>query len=149
MRIEASADNVAAAKPAGAYRPPGARGTLASDAYKRDENGYSSPSASGTSTPTPGFRGGKPAGRYIPGQPPGAAPPAQAEKGDKKKKVRSKRPMKEGGVGEDGGEVVGLEKEVEELQVGEDKGSVDEAVQKKIRGLNKKVSRFIKKGGGK
>ncbi|ORY22695.1 eukaryotic translation initiation factor eIF2A-domain-containing protein [Naematelia encephala] len=121
----------AEAKPAGAYRPPGARGTVASDAYRVDE----STSNSGTSTPTPMFKGGKPSSRYIPGAPPpGSAPPAsQAE--DKKKRVRSKRPLKENG----GGAPV---EEMEKLEVTPISPPVpveEDPAQKKIRGLQKKL----------
>lgn len=150
-------DSIVAAKPTGAYRPPGARGTLASDAYKRDENDHTaaavaasapgSAPGSGASTPAIMFRGGKPAGRYTPGLPPGAAPvsPAGGAKEEKKKRVRSKRPLKDGAgghLGEGGAEetteaVEGLKAEDAAPAAG---ASGDEAVQKKIRGLNKKVS---------
>lgn len=136
---------IAAAKPKGAYRPPGARGTLASDAYKRDENDHtasavpapSSTPGSGASTPAIPFRGGKPTNRYVPGLPPGAAPasPAAAGKDEKKKRVRSKRPGNKDANGTGAEDVV---EGVAELKV-EDAPAGDEATQKKIRGLNKKV----------
>jgi translation initiation factor 2A len=103
------------------------------------------------------FKGGKPAQRYIPGQaipgapPPGAPPGSQGSSGkeDKKKRVRSKRPLKEAGV--DGGATpdnvngaatpADVDEQVGKLQIGENTSAVDEAVVKKIRNLTKKVSR--------
>ncbi|WVQ78662.1 hypothetical protein IAT38_000749 [Cryptococcus sp. DSM 104549] len=121
-----------AAKPAGAYRPPGARG--------REED-PSAGSGSGSGTTTPLFRGGKPQGRYIPGAPPGSAPrgpPGAApgsgggqQGGDDKKKRQRKRGGKEKEE-----EVEVPVKEVEKLEVadeGEDAGA------KKVRNLMKKL----------
>lgn len=129
-------------KPAGAYRPPGARGTLASDAYRRDDE-----ASSGASTPTPMFKGGKPAQRYVPGHgipgagPPGSATPGGGKDGDKKKRVRSKRPLKDGAEGKESEANTPAEvaEQVAKVQIGEDAGAVDEAVAKKIRNLTKKV----------
>lgn len=114
-------------KPAGAYRPPGARGQAASSVYKREDEGGSSPS---TPTPTPPHRGsyhGRGNGRDSPGPStnghggyggrgrggprhvPGAPPPQHAsgggpeggEKVTRRKKGRDKR--KGGKDGEDDG----------------------------------------------
>jgi translation initiation factor 2A len=132
----------AAAKPKGAYRPPGARGTLASDAYKRDENDHtasaSSPaSAPGAAPPAIMFRGGKPTNRYTPGLPPGAAPaPAAAPKEEKKKRVRTKRTNKADAELADEPTDAVADLKIEDAPA----SAGDEAVQKKIRGLNKKVS---------
>ena len=110
-------------KPTGAYRPPGARGTPQSDASKRgDDSGPSS----GTSTPTPMFKGGKPSQRYVPGSVPGAAAPSPAE--DKKKRARNKPPL----VSPE----PAIAAPVAEMSVLE----VDEAKDKRIRNLGKKVS---------
>lgn len=131
-----------AAKPGGAYRPPGARGQLASEAYKRTDDEHSS----GTSTPTatPMFRGGKPSQRYIPGSNvPGAAAPAAApEDKDKKKRARGKKK----------GDAAAAEAEVEPAAPVAEMGKVDikdekaggegedEANAKRVRNLVKKVS---------
>ncbi|BEJ10879.1 hypothetical protein CspHIS471_0103010 [Cutaneotrichosporon sp. HIS471] len=109
-------------KPVGAYRPPGARGSAASLAYVRDDD--SAPS-SGTSTPM--FRGGKPAGRYIPGTAIPGAPSSGASGADKKKKPRNKKKAAP---------------EPEELAA--DLAKVDlkhdeDTAQKKIRNLTKKL----------
>jgi translation initiation factor 2A len=127
-------------KPAGAYRPPGARGTLASDAYRRDDE-----ASSGASTPM--FKGGKPAQRYVPGHgipgagPPGSATPGGGKDADKKKRVRSKRPLKDGAEGKESEANTPAEvaEQVAKVQIGEDAGAVDEAVAKKVRNLTKKV----------
>lgn len=121
------ADHSVAAKPAGAYRPPGARGAAASDAYKRDDD--SGPS-SGAATPSPMFRGGKPAQRYVPGT---AVPGASAPPEDKKKRVRSKRPMKE--APETNGTVEPPVQEMKQVEIAGD----EDANAKKIRNLSKKV----------
>ena len=132
----ARADARAAAKPAGAYRPPGARGTVASDVYtRRDDDAPSS----GASTPTPMFRGGKPSERYrsaVPGAPPGGSPATD----DKKKKQRSKKNKGEeangGGSGAVTPDVAAAEK-LEALKV--EDSPVEDANQKKVRNLLKKV----------
>lgn len=81
-------------KPAGAYRPPGARGTATPNIYKREDEGGSSfnlgngaatpPTRYGT--PTNGYarppNGNGPGGRYVPG----AAPAEQRQQEGKKKK---------------------------------------------------------------
>lgn len=79
----------AEAKPAGAYRPPGARGALAPDVFKREDEGGPSHmmGSSGASSPNPMFRGAKPAQRYVPGAPPpGSAPDTASKKAGKKNK---------------------------------------------------------------
>jgi translation initiation factor 2A len=124
----------AAVKPAGAYRPPGARGQAASSVYKREDEGGSGPS---TPIPTPPHRGsyhGRGNGRDSPGPStngrggypgrgrgggprhvPGAPPPQQSpgvglENGEKitrRKKVRDKKKGGKDGAEdgpEDGGE---------------------------------------------
>ncbi|KAG9016368.1 hypothetical protein FRB90_003118 [Tulasnella sp. 427] len=101
-------------KPAGAYRPPGARGALTPSIFKREDEGgtprsdsSSTPSRNGTQPgpsgrPTPPAHTGSPVpgaapgqgirGRVVPGaaprHPPGWVPP---ENGDKKKKQRTKK----------------------------------------------------------
>lgn len=104
------------------------------------------------------FKGGRPQGRYVPGTVPGAPAPGTPAKapGEQKKRVRTKRvPKEKKGKGEDGegngvengevngdvtpGEVDKVGDGVQAMQVGEDKGAVEEVIQKKVRGLNKKV----------
>ncbi|KAG8915822.1 hypothetical protein FRC00_012693 [Tulasnella sp. 408] len=107
-------------KPAGAYRPPGARGTSTPSIFKREDEGgsprtdsSSAPSRNGappgaSARPTPGHSGAPVPGaapgqglrgRVVPGaaprHPPGWVPPENA---DKKKKQRNKK----GKEGEDG-----------------------------------------------
>ena len=113
----ASVSQVAAAKPvnkpAGAYRPPGARGLAAPSIFKREDEGGSSfnlagsgastPARYGRGSPAPGAatspngsgrpNGNGPGGRYVPG----AAPPEQRQQqegggGKKKKKPRKSLP---------------------------------------------------------
>jgi translation initiation factor 2A len=127
---DVAATNGSAPKSVGAYRPPGARGTLASDAYRRDDD--SAPS-SGASTPL--FRGGKPGARYIPGAPiPGAAAvPGTAAGGEKKKRQRTKNKKAEGGSGAATPAEDAPAADLAKLAVDED------AAQKKIRNLTKKL----------
>jgi len=86
------------------------------------------------------FRGGKPGERYIPGKAiPGASlKPGQAEKEDKKKRVRTKRAGKESG--EANGTAATPEPPVEEMKAVEIAPEED-ASAKKIRNLTKKVRR--------
>lgn len=92
------------------------------------------------------FRGGKPAGRYTPGLPPGAAPASPAAgKEDKKKRVRTKRPQKETAVDGDGVETVAEKVEQMKIEEPAPQSTGEEGVQKKIRGLNKKVSSQVRK----
>lgn len=82
-------------KPAGAYRPPGARGLEASSAYKRDDG-----TASGTSTPNGRYSrspapGRHPNGRkHVPGAPTSDSP---SRNGDSEKRGRKKKAPKEKG----------------------------------------------------
>ena len=91
------------------------------------------------------FKGGKPAGRYIPGAPiPGApAPTAQHGDGNKKKKNNKKKGKGEG----ENGAAPGPAAPVEEMAKANLNGAVaaspatpDDAAAKKIRNLEKKVS---------
>ncbi|KAH7340102.1 translation initiation factor eIF-2A [Rhizoctonia solani] len=82
---------VAAAKPAGAYRPPGARGLATPSIFKReDEGGAAYVPSNGTATNhpqpyRPGGRGGGP--RHVPGAPsPGPSPSPKPGQGKKKAK---------------------------------------------------------------
>ena len=109
----------APAKPAGAYRPPGARGQLTPMAFKREDQGgaaYIRDGASGGSSGLNGF--GKPRRREVPGAepneylPPGAAPGGgvalppgadqperlskSAQKNKKKREARKKELEEEG-----------------------------------------------------
>lgn len=102
----------AATKPAGAYRPPGARGLATPSIYKReDEGGAAYVSSNGTSTPprmgpngqpyrangghTPGGR------RHVPGAPPPAPSPSpkpgqgKGKKGKKDKAGGAETPVEE------------------------------------------------------
>jgi translation initiation factor 2A len=93
------------------------------------------------------FKGGKPAQRYVPGHgipgagPPGSATPGGGKDADKKKRVRSKRPLKDGAEGKESEANTPAEvaEQVAKVQIGEDAGAVDEAVAKKVRNLTKKV----------
>lgn len=125
--------NGAASKPVGAYRPPGARGTVASDAYRRDDDAHSS----GASTPT--FKGGKPSARYIPGAPiPGAAAVPGASSGEKKKRQRTKNKKTD----VDGATEALAKAEIEEKPAATATAAPandEEATAKKIRNLTKKL----------
>ncbi|WRT63942.1 uncharacterized protein IL334_000869 [Kwoniella shivajii] len=116
-------------KPAGAYRPPGARGTLASDVYSRRDDDAPS---SGTSSPTPMFRGGKPPGRYIPGAPPPGSAPKEPAQEDKKKRTRKR------GKNEDE-KIEKVTEEVAQIEIKEPEEDKDDANSKKIRNLTKKL----------
>ncbi|KAI0648493.1 translation initiation factor eIF-2A [Trametes meyenii] len=88
-------------KPAGAYRPPGARGLEASSAYKRDDDtpsGGSTPNGRFSRSPAPGrFQNGR---RHVPGAPTSPSPVRQP--GDQDKRGRKKKGPREGGK-RDGG----------------------------------------------
>ncbi|KAH9842442.1 eukaryotic translation initiation factor eIF2A-domain-containing protein [Rhodofomes roseus] len=94
VQAHAAVAKPAPARPAGAYRPPGARGLEASTAYKRDESGSTSPSAPSTPngrysrSPAPGriHANGR---KHVPGAPTSPSPvraPADSEKRGRKKK---------------------------------------------------------------
>ena len=91
-------------KPAGAYRPPGARGTEASSAYKRDDDtpsGHSTPNGRFSRSPVPGrFQNGR---RHVPGAPTSPSPVRPAG-GDPEKRGRKRKGAKdkEGGKKEGG-----------------------------------------------
>lgn len=78
-------------KPVGAYRPPGARGQIASSVYERESepnSGATTPARPYNRSPAPGANGsgaGRGRGRYVPG----AASPSPAR--EEKKQPRSKR----------------------------------------------------------
>lgn len=101
-------------KPAGAYRPPGARGLATPSIFKReDEGGAARMPTNGTSTPprgpynrspapgTNGYGGGQQNGggkRHVPGAAPqhsGSATPEEREKKNKKKKDKKKENAKD------------------------------------------------------
>ena len=109
-------------KPAGAYRPPGARGLATPSIYKREDEGGAphKPNGSGTTTPTRGYRSGVPPGapgygqhangngsngrRQVPGtQPPSGSPASEpSDKKNKKRKGGKKDAAENGDVGEGG-----------------------------------------------
>jgi hypothetical protein len=135
-----------------AYRPPGARGQLASDAYQRREDEHSS--GASTPVPTPMFKGGKPSQRYVPGQSvpgaPGAAAPGAGQE-DKKKRTRSKKNAANANANGNGNGAAEPEAEaaaapVEQMSKVDIKddapaaGGEDEGNAKRIRNLVKKVS---------
>ena len=86
-------------KPAGAYRPPGARGLEASLAYKREDDtpsGQSTPNGRFSRSPAPGrFQNGR---RHIPGAPTSPSPVRHAN-GDQEKRGRKRK----GGKDKEGG----------------------------------------------
>jgi len=151
-----------ATKPAGAYRPPGARGLATPTIFKREDeggaalspsNGISNPS-SRTGTPANGRHGDN---RYVPGAGhrhravPGAPPPGSAPAQEEGKKTRKKKGKKDGG-GDSNVDNAPLPAEVPppvtvvaappiQAPVAEApsaEGGLD-PVAKKIRNLNKKV----------
>lgn len=157
-----------ATKPAGAYRPPGARGQGTPLAFKREDQGGAALSRDGISGVANGF--GRPRRRDVPGAdpaeylPPGAAPgggvalpPGAADLGDKQtksasknKKKREARKAKEGeevdGTGVQGGEEKGkgdidgaVRTNGKESQPNGTEAGNPSAQDKKIRGLLKKM----------
>ncbi|KAJ8507762.1 hypothetical protein ONZ45_g9899 [Pleurotus djamor] len=92
-------------KPAGAYRPPGARGTATPSIYKREDEGGT---PSGTSTPTRGYNhspvpGAPPNGyangggrRHVPGAPHSPSP-GPDDKGGKFNNKQKRKPVKKEG----------------------------------------------------
>ena len=112
-----------AAKPAGAYRPPGARGLATPAIFKREDEGGAprvptgSGTVSGSATPPRGYRGSNVPGsmptngaspnghgqmgrRYVPGSAPRTPPPAgeqgQVQGGQSQDKKRKKKEKKKG-----------------------------------------------------
>lgn len=84
-----------ALKPAGAYRPPGARGLATPNIYKREDEG-GSPRPQGTATPprfgrspAPPHQNGHGGKRHVPGAAPGSPSPAH-EAGEKKSRKAKK-----------------------------------------------------------
>lgn len=128
--MSSQADLAAETKPAGAYRPPGARGAPASDVYRRDD-----------SDDTPMFKGGKPSQRYIPGSIPGAPAPKHQADGNKKKKNKKKA---EPGVVPP---VEEMEKASIDSPAASEAPATDDAIAKKVRNLEKKVSVRIREKG--
>ena len=91
-------------KPAGAYRPPGARGLEASSVYKRDDgtpSGQSTPNGRYSRSPAPGrFQNGR---RHVPGAPTSPSPVRQP--GDQEKRGRKRKGAKDkDSAKKDGGE---------------------------------------------
>ena len=101
-------------KPAGAYRPPGARGTTTPSIFKREDEGGAprmptngpSPSPRGpySRSPAPGGGQGQQNGaggrRHVPGAPPahtGSPAPEDREKKNKKKKEKRKQDKEQDG----------------------------------------------------
>ncbi|KAG9124395.1 hypothetical protein FRC07_011779 [Ceratobasidium sp. 392] len=128
------------AKPAGAYRPPGARGLATPTIYKReDEGGAAYVSTNGTSTPPRGgpnghgYRGNTlapGARRHVPGAPsPGSAPSSPKPGQEKRKKGKKDK----SGAGTPVEEVVAAPPPVEEVAAEPDPTA------KKIRNLSKKL----------
>ncbi|KAI0035007.1 eukaryotic translation initiation factor eIF2A-domain-containing protein [Vararia minispora EC-137] len=146
-------------KPAGAYRPPGLRGQSASSAYKRDDEGGSTP-GSGSATPTrQNHRGGAPNSngrRYVPG----AALPSSPSPGSDSGKRVKRKPGKDGKEGGKREQQAGVQTngngngaahapqptEAAQETVNADPGALDPAA-KKIRNLNKKVCPALLAGG--
>ncbi|KAI8974220.1 translation initiation factor eIF-2A [Trametes punicea] len=84
-------------KPAGTYRPPGARGLEASAAYKREEDtpsGGSTPNGRFSRSPAPGrYQNGR---KHVPGAPTSPSP-VRPQGGEQDKRGRKKKGPKEGG----------------------------------------------------
>ncbi|CCM04562.1 uncharacterized protein FIBRA_06743 [Fibroporia radiculosa] len=87
-------------RPAGAYRPPGARGLEASSAYKRDENSSSAPSTPNgrySRSPAPG-RVNTNGRRHVPGAPTSPSPVRNGADPDRRgRKRKGGKKDKEGG----------------------------------------------------
>lgn len=104
--IEHTTSKPPPSKPAGAYRPPGARGLAAPSIYKREDeggvprnrtngNGYGDGNASGQRYVPGAQQNGNPAGgqkrrQFVPGAPLPPSPPAQ-NAGEKKAKQKRKK----------------------------------------------------------
>lgn len=123
-------------KPVGAYRPPGARGTATPSIFKREDEGgaASIPSANGSgSTYVPGTW--TPKTRHIPGAPPGAA---KTNGGEGSPAGKGKKGKKANGSGTATPATPAPEPAAPAVNDAD-----TEAAQKKIRNLNKKVSRYV------
>ena len=113
----------AATKPAGAYRPPGARGLATPAIFKREDEGGAprvptgNGTLSGSATPPRGYNGisqnghGQAGRRYVPGAAPRTPPPAgdqgqgQGGQGQGQDKKRKKKEKKKGEKGDGSGRV--------------------------------------------
>lgn len=131
----ASGTDGAPAKPAGAYRPPGARGTATPSAYKREDGDVAS-TPPGASSPAyvPGTR--TPRSRHVPGAPPGA------QNYQKTNGAGGKKGKKNGANGQAPAATPTPAPEMTGLEVFNLDGDAD-ATHKKIRNLNKKVRSSI------
>jgi translation initiation factor 2A len=153
----------AATKPAGAYRPPGARGLATPTIFKReDEGGVSHSPSNGISNPP--SRAGTPANgarhgnhHYVPGAghrqraAPGAHPPGSPPPQEEGKRNRKKKGKKDGGGDASGDNVTSLSEvpppvavmiappiQAPVAEAPNTEGGLD-PVAKRIRNLNKKV----------
>lgn len=122
-----------ATKPAGAYRPPGARGSAAPDIFKRQEDGAAATPAASSPRYVPGQTRPKP--RTVPGAPDPGAVQGNGKQNKKKK----------GGAAGSGATtpvVSAPPTPVQEVApiVDSAADAEGEVMQKKIRNLNKKVS---------
>jgi translation initiation factor 2A len=131
-------------KPAGAYRPPGARGTAAPDIFKRQEEGTAA-NAPAAATPryVPGQRVPRP--RTVPGAGSaavdGTATPPNGKQNKKKKAGAAGSNANSPAPSVPSTPV----QEVPPPVVESADNAEAEALQKKIRNLNKKVSAYIRK----
>lgn len=138
----------APARPAGAYRPPGARGLEASSAYAREEHTPSpaaTPNGRYSRSPAPGRK--NPGRRHVPGAPTSPSPVRNGA--DLDKRGRKRKGLEKGGKkdGEDSGRPTALQvnANVVEPPVAESVPQTPAAesgldpLAKKIRNLNKKV----------
>jgi translation initiation factor 2A len=128
----------AAAKPTGAYRPPGARGLATPSIYKREDEGGAAYVSNGTSTPPRVGPNGQPyrpngngpgARRHVPGAPPpgpsqSPKPGQSKKKGKKDKSTGAETPVEEAPPAPEPEPVPALE---------------PDPAAKKIRNLNKKL----------
>lgn len=157
-------------KPAGAYRPPGARGTLTPTIYKREDEGgaATSPAGNGGSVPGAGAAASRtngavspaagpgmrtPRQRQVPGAPPPGSDPSSVDasqaNGVGKKKKGKKQAAQNGGAAVPAAAAVELAPVVQvDAPAPAGAGAYGEpteadAVQKKIRNLTKKVSESL------
>jgi len=133
----------AAAKPAGAYRPPGARGLATPSIFKReDEGGAAYVPSNGTSTPPrqgPNGQGyrlnghGPGVRRHVPGAPPPAPSPSPKPQEKRKKGKKDKSAAAAGGT------ETPVEEVVEAPAPEEPVAAEPDPVAKKVRNLSKKL----------